>query len=351
MAYKHGEPESEENPFPVTVVSTAANNRVPAVVAFFNPTHGIDMNVNAGFSGTPEGVHNGGDDVQWTGSNIDGVSTTFDSTDVFYAGAASVKVSNPVVGNSWQFLSASTVDGSDYVALTARVYINNGWDGNDDIEIYAWDSVGGVEVGTRVKLASYIDELQFKVWHPMVIALCDMAIEGATFDAIRMELVAKTAAGPTFYIDKMQLEEEGNPIAFDIVAPRGKTLYIEKIRFTFVSTKPATLLNGTVANVSYDEFAGIPALTNGLTLQTMIDGEISFSAGTRQLIDFIAFGVDRVDTFGDADSTTIVLETIEAVPIILKEGSDQNFLRAIISDDLSALLRFYTVVVGSMEDS
>ena len=44
----------------------------PALLAFFNPTFGVDMNINAAFSGTPEPVHNGIDTIEWTTTNRKG---------------------------------------------------------------------------------------------------------------------------------------------------------------------------------------------------------------------------------------------------------------------------------------
>ncbi len=52
----------------------------PSTRFFSNPDFGINMNLDAGFTGTPELIHNGINTTEYTGSSIQGSKFTFNST-------------------------------------------------------------------------------------------------------------------------------------------------------------------------------------------------------------------------------------------------------------------------------
>jgi len=88
---------------------------------FISDTEGADMNVNAGFGGTPDKIHDGTDSVLWAASDIvGGGKTTFNSTDRNHtvAGARSIKVDNSPIGDVFQIAKGSDVTMSNYAALT-----------------------------------------------------------------------------------------------------------------------------------------------------------------------------------------------------------------------------------------
>ena len=47
-------------------------NYAPETRAFVNPEYGVAINQNAGFGGTPIGIHDGEDNTYWTGAQIVG---------------------------------------------------------------------------------------------------------------------------------------------------------------------------------------------------------------------------------------------------------------------------------------
>ncbi len=68
---------------PGMLVHTVAHTRFsPLLHPFLNPTVGVNMNQNVGFSGTPDKIHRGTDGTTlWTGSNISGTNVTFNQDD------------------------------------------------------------------------------------------------------------------------------------------------------------------------------------------------------------------------------------------------------------------------------
>lgn len=109
-----------------------------AVRVFTNSVYGRDLNQNAGFTGTPEKVHNGLDSTLWTASTIAGSGFTFNSTDHAHEGIITIV---------------------DYTALSGKK-ITIGLDGTDTerVEGVEWTAATSNNA-TAVSLADTLDDL------------------------------------------------------------------------------------------------------------------------------------------------------------------------------------------------
>lgn len=318
-----------------------------AVVPLFNPTYGIAMNVDGSFGGTPLGIHNGGDNAYWTGSNVVGTKVDFASATRPFQGAFGIHVDSPSLDDTWQFLSPSVVSAGSYLALTARVNVNRRWDGNDEIQVYLWDSVGASVVGVRVDMSVYINEQDFDVWQTMVIPLSDLGAANLPFDAVRMTLSDNTGSTPDLFLDNIQLEESGEPIGFTAAAPGNKPFYVHKIRITIANNIPSTVTGGTMPGIDYDSLMGL-TLTNGLAIQRVLDGEVSFAAGIRTVSDFVQAGGEITNPISNGVNTMFCLDSVQPDPLILYPDPEQNFLKLLVNDDLSGLSLMNAFALGSV---
>lgn len=93
----------------ITLLTRIADD---VLLPFLNPTFGADMNVNVGFSGTPEGIHDGGDKTLWTASNLTGSNFVFTSTTHAKQGIATVVDFSLLSGD------AVTIDGTNITNTT-----------------------------------------------------------------------------------------------------------------------------------------------------------------------------------------------------------------------------------------
>jgi len=83
-----------------------------ALIEFRNDAGSAEMNVNIGFSGTPEGVNDGGDTTLWTPTNLTGSNFAFTSTTHAKQGIATVVDFNNLSGD------AVTIDGTNITNTT-----------------------------------------------------------------------------------------------------------------------------------------------------------------------------------------------------------------------------------------
>lgn len=309
---------------------------------FTNNTYGIDINQNAASGGSPEKIHNGTDDVLWTGSNITGVSVTFDSTNQNHTGGGSksIYINKASVNNVFQFAKGSDIDLTGYVSISFWVYIDNNWNINDSIEIYCWDTDTSSIVGISVKIEDYVNINTNDVWQKTTIPLTELEVEGATIvDAIRVQIISKEATAPQWYLDDIQFEETGEPLIYELKPDKETWLYIYNFAASFVDVTAGTLADATMPNIPYDSLFGISPDT-GLTYQRVISNEVQFSINLKTFMDFLELPNTIISGSGsDGTNTWAVLDVKHTEPIVLKHENDDR-LRFIISDDLSGLLQF-----------
>jgi hypothetical protein len=316
-----------------------------------SPTYGVDMNSDFSLGGTPVKVHNGIDDVLWTGSAISGAKFTFNSADQNHtaAGAQSVLTDNAAVGNIMQFLVGAPLDLSDYVALSLWVYVDSNWAAGDDIQIFGYDSATALPVGTSVGLQDYFAWGVFGSWHKVTIPLADMNLGGQTLDALRVQIAAKDIKSPKFYLDDIQWEETGTPATFTVEPGPGTWLHVQSLSITMADAMAGTLAAATMPAIAYNKLLGVSALSTGLVYRHRVDGEIIQVIPFTHLLDIIQMPGTRIVSNGsDGTNTWVDIEATFAEPIVLR-SEDADQLSFTISDDLSGLL-WLRVAAGTREE-
>jgi len=310
---------------------------------FSNADYGVDMNQNAAAGGTPEKIHDGTDSVLWTASDIvGGGKTTFNSTNQNHtaAGTKSIKVDNSPVDDVFQIAKGSDIDLNNYVSLSMWIYVDKDWKNNDRIDVYGWDTDTGAQVGVRVDLSDYFSFNSYDVWHQLIIPLLDMELEATTtLDAIRFVIVTKEGKSPKFYIDDIQFEETGTPIAFEIKPDKGTWLHVKGFTISVADALASTLAEAGLPFLAYDKFLGV-TLAAGITYQREQNGVTKFTQTIKSLLDFMQLAGTKISGSGsDGTNTWVTLEVIHQEPLLLK-SENEDTLRFTIAEDLSGLLQF-----------
>jgi hypothetical protein len=330
------------------VVATRGLKKYEPYLSFFiNPTYGIDMNVNAAYSGSPEYVHDGTDNSYWTGTAISGVKFTFNSSaqNNTPGGSYSVLSNRSVTGNTAQFAKGSSLDLSGYVALTFYVYVDDNWVDDDSVIIFGWDTATSAMVGSSVAIEDYIDYGSFDKWQKAAVPLGQMSLTGETIDAIRVEVADTSGLPPAFFLDDIQFEESGTPLEYTIQPENGTWLYPRRLRLVAAAAYDTDEANGTVPGLAYDDLLGT-ALTNGIV--TAIGGDFPLSFPVRQLSDFLQFPGASIDTIHDGTNTLITYSREYTDHTVLR-SEDEDKVSIIIQDDLSGYLLMRASLDGYIE--
>jgi len=307
---------------------------------FTNPDYGADMNQDALAGGTPEEVHNGTDDALWTGTQVaGGGEIDFDSTNQNHTdgGSKSVFFNRCEVDDTAQFAKGSSLDCSGYVALTMYIYVDNNWNTLDSFSIYGYDTGTTSIVGNSVDLQDYFNFETQDVWQKITIPLEDMGLSGETIDALRINCDAIEGNKPQFYIDDMQFEETGSPIAFTLKADKGTWLHVTEFTLSLADEYAGTLSDGTMPLIPYDKFLGV-TLAAGINYRRVQDQQTKFSQNILSLMEFVQLSGTEVAGYGsDGTNTWLTLRIKHIEPFVLKSENDDT-LSFTIADDLSELL-------------
>jgi hypothetical protein len=298
------------------------------------------MNIVAGFSGTPEYIHNGIDNVCWTAFTING-SWTFDSTTQAHTGTKSIDASETKDGHTAQMAKSSTIDLSGYISITGWVYLSF-WDdqGTKGIQLYGWDTSTSTIVGNEVNLKDYIDIGLLNVWQKFIVPLSTMNLIGETIDAIRIRAVDIGGGDPPdYYLDDIQIEETGAPVEFNIKPDSDTWLHVNDFNILLVDACSTTLADATMPYLSYNKLLGVSSLINGILYQGIVGGKIRFTIPFKNLGDFLMFPRFRIEGYGsDGTNTFLKLFMDLKYPIALQSECDDK-LSFTLSDDLSGLLK------------
>ena len=300
------------------------------------------MNINPGAAGTPEEVHNGIDDILWTGTDIIGTIKAFDSGDQNHTsgGSQSVKAEKENANDVYQFAKGSDLDCTGYVALTMWVYVDKDWKDGDSVEISGYDTGTGLQIGDAVALENYFQYGDFDTWHKITIPLTDMGAvsSSTTLDALRVKQASTEGKGPKYYLDDMQFEETGVPIAFTLKPEKGTWLHVKEFTFSFADALASTLLNAGLPNLAYNKFLG-ETLVSGITYQREQDGETVFSRTILSILDLLQLPYTEITASGsDGTNSFVTIRAEHHIPIILK-SEHKDSISWTISEDLSGLLQ------------
>jgi len=336
------------------VVATVPYREFENKILFFsNDDVGVDMNVDAGFSGTPEHIHDGTDNAYWTATDIvGGGKTTFNSADQNHtvAGALSIKVDNSPVGDVFQIAKGSDLNMTGYVALSLWVYVDKNWKVGDSIQLYGWDTDTDTQVGTTVLLQNYFQFETYDIWHKVVIPLTDFGDLSAStvLDAIRVRIDTAEGKSPKFYLDDIQFEEIGTPVLFCLKADKGTWLHVKEFTVSMADDVAGTLADATMPYIAYDKFLG-ESLIVGVNYQWIQNGKSLFSQTIKSTIGWLQLpGTSIVSSGSDGTNTWFTMRVEHIDPLVLKHEND-DMLCFTVADNLSGLLHLRITAGCKME--
>ncbi len=301
----------------------------------FNPTNGINMNVDGSTSGTIENIHDGEDNSYWTGSNLAGSNFIFNSAVQPSGGAQSIDATVTINNDVALLANSSTINMNDFSALAGVVYVID-WSilgTAKEVEIQARNSASNV--GNSVNLSNYINEQSFNVWQAFTIPKADMGLSSQEIDEITVTTIdIGGGQPPSYYLDDLRWEgTDGNgPQSFCIQAAPGENCFITSISTFFVDD--VTIGNAT----AYDKILGISSLTNGINIRRIEDDKTIFNISSRQFSDFINVPGATYESGGDATNSWVQTSTSFAEHPLQLRGNDR--IEYTVQDDLTSLLMF-----------
>jgi hypothetical protein len=322
---------------------------VPRTTALVNPTYGADMNQNATFGGTEDGIHDGTDSVLWTGSNLVGANFVFDSTAQARAGTKSVDATATVNADEALFSRASAIDSDSYVALTGSIYITS-WPTSGTKDISLRVRLAGADVGNTLNLADYIDTTTFNVWEDFAIPIEDFGLLGSNMDQFVVQTVdIGGGAAPNYYLDELQWEETGGLESFAVEARADTRYSITTMTIALADAYASTLADGTHQKIPYDALLGVSALTTGIGFKLTTDDIIRFNSVFKNHMDFMGFPGTIAQSGGDGTNTWLTYNITFDPPFVLDSRKGDK-LESTIAEDLSGLLRLRVLVRGQEEE-
>jgi hypothetical protein len=128
-------------------------------------------------------------------------------------------------------------------------------------------------------------------------------------------------------------------VPFSYAPLSNEIMAVEKIRFVISST--------TKANELLTRFMNLPALTNGITAQTFINGILRTGNVYKNNFDLFTY-VNATYTEGLIGSSNIMQGIIECDPPMVLDGSRGDYFRINVADNLSTLQAASAVVAGKI---
>lgn len=315
--------------------------------AFVDENGSADMNVAVTFTGTPEGIHNGGDNTYWTASVLAGGGTwDFTSATDPNNGTGCIDATGTVNNSEALFTDSGggSIDFDNYTAVTGFVRLES-FSAGDGVEIRFRNS--GTDVGNPVDISGRIDTTSLDVYQKFVVPKGDFGINGDTVNEFVVKTIA-TGASPNYRLDDIQIEETGEPKVFTVTPPKGFEYHVRKltqtVRFTDSSivTVAGATENETLPKLDTNKFFGLTKLTVGQT-GAIFDNGVQFeSLPFRCIYDILQDAGSTVtglftDGEGASAVTTVQIELNLNFPEILKSSTLDKWTQT-INDDLSTLL-------------
>jgi hypothetical protein len=329
-------------PSGLVVYSEPIRNFIAQTYPLVNSETGaIDANIDASFSGTPDGIHNGTDSVLWTATAISG-TWTFDSTAQAQQGTKSIDATATVNDNEAQLERSSAITANDYTAMTGYIYITS-WPGSGTKDVQLRTRLAGVDVGNSIDLSNYITVGTLNTWQKFSIPREDFGLNSDSIDQVVIKTVdLGGGAAPDYYLDTMQWEEQGQAI-YQLNQDIGTKFYATDLSITIVDAYDSTLASASMPNIKYNQLLGLSALNNGIIFRLTTDDIIRFNGVFKQHADFMTFPGLTIQTGGDATNTWLTYNIKLDYPFVLDNRLKDSF-EMILSDDLSGLL-FYRVFI------
>lgn len=344
-AIKRGKVKGEQ--LGLVVYSSPQNHWTTTSVPFLSSVGSPLLNVDGSASGATEGIHDGTDTALWTGTALAG-TWDFASTTQFNSGAMSVDATATVDGDQAQFERASSIDSGDFAILNGAIYLTKFNATRNTIPINFL--LAGVSNGFTINLGDFIDTAMLNVWQSFIIPLCDFMVTG-DIDQMIVETATTSGSTPSYFLDDLDLRAGGGEV-FTARVPKDRTFRLTKIEVTFrddidLFADIGANENATAWSINPDGIMGLPALTNGLAIRSVVDGVTGQSAVLRNMADMLYTVFSVTDVFAQATDAIVKLESSVTTTIFFDGGVDDR-VELVISDDLTGLTDFRAILRGDI---
>jgi hypothetical protein len=334
-----------KGPNGIVAYTEARNTPNLQIKPFINPTYGIDLNQNGEFSGTPDGIHNGTDSVLWTGSIESGGAGAFvfNSTTVAKSGTKSISAAASKKNNVALLTRASGIDLSGYTAISGWIYITSTLESTQTIEFQTRN--GGTPIGLSVDVVGRINRFLLNTWQKFSISTIELGASLSTIDEIT---VTNGPAGVfSYYLDDIQVEETGASLEYAIEPDQNSIYEIKQYSITLIDAYDSTLASSSMPKLPYNTLLALSELTNGISIETRIDGVTAGGGTIKNFADLIELStIENIQSGGDGTNTWVKLSIKFDIVFRLNAETD-DYIKLVVRDDLTPLLRFRFIALGN----
>ncbi len=331
------------------VVATRPHKIYDSRTIFFTDESGdIDMAHSASYGANPEMVHDGIDNIYWTGSVKKGV-WVFDDTGTIPdhtpddIGDRCIDGTDTGKDGEIDLTHPTSIDLSSYAAITGWIYITE-WQAGKNLELKC--RLTGGNVGNKVNVNDYISVGLQDVWQQFQIPLADLGLVDSTVDVIRIK---NKVDANKFYLDDIQIEETGTAFKLYTLRPdTGTNLHVVKILTTYVSAINIDHVNATTLFLSYDKTLGV-TLENGWLFQRVQGNVVRASQVVKSLHEMAYTGSRLGDVISDGVNTMLTVEFTYSTPEILR-SEDLDLLRVQMQDsNMDDFISMRMAILGFQE--
>ena len=312
---------------------------------FFSDEGSRDLNIDGGFGGTPELIHNGTDSVEWTAvatvGTWDFASTTQANTT--YGGTKSIEALNMSDGDTATISKGSDLAFANFTAVTGFIYLTRFNQSFQEILISFTDN--GILVGTSMDLMNFVDGGLLNVWQKFSISKASLGQNGTSVDALVIQFTSTGGSAPRAYFDDIRVEESGG-VVFTARPPNGNTVIFDRYEFLFADALAGTVADGTMAGLDHNKILGLTSLTNGFAFQRVAEGVPQVSLVMRNFGDMMGFTFNPEPVpFSDGTNTIIKMVALLPEPAVLN-GKSGDKVTVTINDDMTGLTIFRIILIG-----
>lgn len=320
----------------LVVYSHNLETGTPLLNFFADEEGSVDQNINASGAGTLTGVHNGGDTALFTASAVSG-TWDFASTTQANTGTQSIQLgtkNNDIAS----FTNASDLTVTDYSDLRGFIYITS-WPNSGSKNVQFQLYLNGAPVGSAVNLSAYIDTSIQDEWQLFDIPMSDFNITSAQFDAVWVTMVDNGAgSAPSGFLDDISFvgAGTGGQTTFRVKPPIDQVWVVNRIKWTAVSNSSA---------LKYNEWFGIPELTNGYTFSFKSRGKTTSTFTARNFFEIAQYPNVTLDIISGTSSLFEVYFDIPDEQQVLIGALEQE-IDLVVRDDLSSMIEFRASLQG-----
>jgi len=307
------------------------HDKFTTVQVLLSETLGADMNVDAGFSGVPEIIHNGTTSAEWDAT---GPATWDFST----GGVITLTSGNNNDVATFSEETPTTVDVSTFVALTGQIDLNTYNPVLQDFTIQF--DLAGVLVGDAITLNQFIQTGDFTA-QQFNIPLSTFNFQSNLVDGFTITVNRSGGTKPIVVFDNIQLEKTQTASSF-IYRPT-----IDEVQ-KLVSLK-IIMADDVTAESAFNALFGVSALANGITVTATSLGKSVFGGTFTQLIDFLSISRAHYESSVGAATSWLTVEIPFTGHNVILSGLKEDTITFTINDDLSAL-SFFRVFVTVTKD-